>query len=206
VAAPASTTASLLPAHIEGLDIQAGLHRVMGREDRYLALLKNFVAEQADATVRIAQALSDGNTQDAQRAAHTLKGLAGTIGARALQGAAHTLEQAICNSATAANHLPDVAHALNRLVQALQPLLQQTAAAQQPATHVPVDIGTQRRAMEQLLKLLRDDDANAQRHFSEHAALFGPILGEHYLRIRSSIDSLALDEALELVEALPQQP
>ncbi|MES2951152.1 MAG: response regulator [Pseudomonadota bacterium] len=196
---------SLLPAHIEGLDLQAGLRRVRGREDRYLALLKNFVAEQADATVHITQALSDGRLQDAQRTAHTLKGLAGTIGARALHGAAHTLEQAIGNSTTPADHLPDVAHALNRLVQALQPVLKQTASAQ-PAPRETVDLATQRQAMDQLLKLLRDDDAHARRHFSDHAALFGPMMGEHYPRIRNSIDSLALDEALELVESLALQP
>lgn len=193
---------TLLPAHIEGLDMQAGLRRVMGREDRYLALLKNFVREQADATERISLALSDGNAQDAQRAAHTLKGLAGTIGARALHGAAHTLEEAIGNSNTAANHLPDVAHALNRLVQALQPVLQQGVAAQASTPQMSVDADSQRKAMDQLLKLLRDDDANAQRFFTEQAALFGTILGEQYPLICNAIDSLALDEALEIIESM----
>jgi signal transduction histidine kinase/DNA-binding response OmpR family regulator/HPt (histidine-containing phosphotransfer) domain-containing protein len=197
-----SSASGLLPTYIEGLDIKTGLRRVMGREDRYLALLKSFVAEQADATERIARAISDGRMQDAHRAVHTLKGLAGTIGARALQGAAQTLEEAISNSATAANHLPDVAHALNRLIQALQPVLQLSTEKQASTHPVLVDSDTQHRAMDQLLKMLRADDANAQRHFSEHTTLFGPMMGEQFPSIRDAIDTLALDEALELIEAL----
>ena len=59
--------------------------------------------------------------------------------------------------------------------------------------------------MDQLLTLLRNDDANAQRHLADHATLLRPWMGEQYPRIRNAIDSLALDEALELVEALPPQ-
>ncbi len=40
-AAPVATTGSLQSVHIVGLDMQAGLRRVMGREDRYLTLLRN---------------------------------------------------------------------------------------------------------------------------------------------------------------------
>ena len=194
---------NLLPAHIEGLDLHAGLRRVLGREDRYLALLTSFVAEQANATVHIARALADGRTQDAHRAAHTLQGLASTIGARALHGAAHTLEEAIVNgTATANNHLPDVAHALNRLLQALQPVLQ-NSAANRSTIPAPADPTQPRQAMEHLRTLLRNDDANAQRYFADHAALFEPVMGAQFLRIRNAIESLALDDALELVAALP---
>ena len=92
---------------------------------------------------------------------------------------------------------PEVAHALGALVQALQPVLRQNVARQ---TAVPqtVDPAAQRKVMDQLLQMLRDDDANAQRHFSDHAALFGALLGENYLRVKSAMDSLALDEALEI--------
>ncbi len=98
-----------------------------------------------------------------------------------------------------------MAHALNRLVQALQPVLQQGADAP-PEPAAKADPGVQHQALQHLRKLLQDDDANAQRHFAEHVALFGALMGEHYPRIRNAIDSLALDEALELVEALPLPP
>ena len=199
----ATTSASharLLPMRIEGLDQQMGLRRVMGREDRYLALLGNFVAEQADAPKRIEQALQEGRIADAQRAAHTLKGLAGTIGAHALFDAAHMLEETI-GHATAAEHLAEVSYLLDTLVRALQPVVRQQVTLQSTPLEA-VDPATQARALEVLLQMLRNDDANAQRHFADNAALFAALLGEHHLRIKALMDSLALDEVLELIETM----
>ncbi len=199
------TGASMLQTEVAGLDVQAGLRRVMGREDRYLNLLKNFVTEQANAPARIEQALSDGRLQEAKRATHTLLGLTGTIGAHVLYGAVQKLEQAIVGGAEVVEHLLEVADLLQGLTQALQPVLQQHAAEQGPVPST-MDHDAQRQAMDVLRALLQNDDANAQRHFSDHAALFGALLGEHYSRVRNSIDSLALDTALELVESLSPPP
>jgi GAF domain-containing protein/DNA-binding response OmpR family regulator/HPt (histidine-containing phosphotransfer) domain-containing protein len=187
----------MLPAHIDGLDLKAGLRRVMGREDRYLELLKNFTAEQGDACERIAQALSEGKLHDAERITHTLKGLAGTIGASDLHAAAGLLEEGIRTPHTQAL-IAAVVIQLHSLLAALQPVLAAAAPAQ---AHPPVvDAQAQREALETLVQLLRDDDANAQRHFAEHLALFDTVLGEHFKPVKNAIDSLALDEALEHIE------
>jgi two-component system sensor histidine kinase/response regulator len=200
---PSAATFTLLPAHIEGLDLEAGLRRVMHREDRYLALLKSFVAEQSDAAERIVSSLAQGDTQGAQRAAHTLKGLAGTIGAHALYDAAHMLEESI-GGAMASGYLAEVAYSLKALIEALHPVLD-LFAERQASTAEDTDPVAKRQAMDVLLRLLSDDDANAQRHFEEQAKLFATMLGEHYLRIKSAMNSLALDEAMELLEALPSK-
>jgi len=73
-----ATNSSPLPERIEGLDLQAGLRRVMGKSDLYLRLLHDFVATQADAPARIAIALAANDRATAERIAHTLKGVAGT--------------------------------------------------------------------------------------------------------------------------------
>ena len=192
--------ARLLPAHIEGLDLQMGMRRVMGRADRYLALLCSFVAEQADAPGRIELALREGRIADAQRDAHTLKGLAGTIGAHALFDAAHMAEEAM-EHATATEYLPEVKYLLDELVLALQPVVHRQAT-QRTMPPGAVDPAKQAQAMEVLLRLLRNDDANAQRHFADNAALFAALLGEHHLRVKTLMNSLALDEALEIIEAV----
>ncbi|MEI6721428.1 MAG: response regulator, partial [Betaproteobacteria bacterium] len=72
------SAADLLPEHIEGLDVAAGLRRVMGKQARYVSLLRDFVATQADAPARIEAALAASDPATAERMAHTLKGLAGT--------------------------------------------------------------------------------------------------------------------------------
>ena len=200
-----STGHQLLPATIEGLDLQAGLRRVMGREDRYLELLKNFVAEQRDAPQRIEAALRDGKAEEAERVAHTLKGLAGTIGAAALHDAAFMLEESI-HADLSVETLAEVRYLLDRLLAALDPALErhhthQSATASTANSSAP-DTATARHAMDTLLNLLRADDANAQRHFVEHQALFSTLLGEQFRPIKTAIDGLALDEALEIIEEI----
>jgi two-component system sensor histidine kinase/response regulator len=188
-----------LPAQINGLDIQAGLRRVMGREDRYLELLQNFVREQRDACERITQALSKGKVPEAERLTHTLKGLAGTIGAGALHDAAQRLENEIAGP-DASTRIPEVTHCLQSLVAALQPV-----TGTDPSIHAaaPVaDTTAQREAMETLVKLLRDDDANAQRHFAKHQELLRSPLGAHFKTIQNAVNSFALDQALEIVETI----
>jgi two-component system sensor histidine kinase/response regulator len=73
---------------IAGLDRAAGLRLVRGRTDRYLALLRDFVADQAQAAVAIREHLLRGQYEEAERRVHTLKGLAGHVGASDLAGAA----------------------------------------------------------------------------------------------------------------------
>ena len=72
-------------ARFHGLDAADGLRRVLGKREAYVGLLRTFVAGQARAPAAVRSALAEGRHEDAERAAHTLKGVAGSIGARQLQ-------------------------------------------------------------------------------------------------------------------------
>ena len=172
----------------------------MGREDRYLDLLRNFANEQGDAPERIDAALRQHKTGEAERLAHTLKGLAGTIGAHALCDAAYMLEESLQLDHSAKN-LGEVKYLLEALLVAIEPLLEQhgvgyadTNTASQPA---PIGL-----SVDKLLTLLRDDDANAQRYFTEHQDGLRIALGEHFIAVKSAVNALALDEALAIMEAM----
>jgi signal transduction histidine kinase/DNA-binding response OmpR family regulator len=80
---------------IPGLDLDAGLKPVRGNVDRYIRLLQKFVDSHADDIARVQVALAEGDLQGAGIAAHTLKGLAATLGASQLRAAAAALEDAI---------------------------------------------------------------------------------------------------------------
>jgi two-component system, sensor histidine kinase and response regulator len=86
---------SSLPEGIEGLDVKSGLGRMLGKKTLYLAMLRKYTAGQKDASRQIRQALDDGDWALAERLAHTLKGVAGTIGATRIPGLAAELEQAL---------------------------------------------------------------------------------------------------------------
>ena len=81
--------------NIPGLDLEAGLRRVLGKKKSYINLLRKYVSGQRDIFVQIEDMLSKGEWYSAQRLAHTLKGVSGSIGAIVIQEKAAILETAI---------------------------------------------------------------------------------------------------------------
>src|SRR5262249_48628939 len=80
---------------LPGLNMAEGLVRVAGNKQLYRKLLRQFCTSEADAAQRIAAALAENDRALAERLAHTVKGVAGNIGASAVQTAAANLEKAI---------------------------------------------------------------------------------------------------------------
>ena len=78
---------------IRGIDTTSALRRVGGKAKVYFDVLKKFRDGQSDAPERIAAALQSGDWLSAERVAHSLKGLAGTIGSSELQEVAWMVEQ-----------------------------------------------------------------------------------------------------------------
>ncbi len=96
-ALPAEPMLDLIP----GLDTADGLRRLMGKREAYVGLLRRFSMGQAETAREIRTALADGRGADAERGAHTLKGVAGSIGALQLQREAAEVEAALRHGATA---------------------------------------------------------------------------------------------------------
>ena len=91
---PALAESSDLPHHITGLDVRLGLSRMMGKKTLYITMLRKYVAGQKNAVKTIRQAIHTGDWATAQRAAHTLKGVSGTVGATEIPAYAEALEHA----------------------------------------------------------------------------------------------------------------
>ncbi|MFC1866694.1 response regulator [Thermodesulfobacteriota bacterium] len=80
---------------IQYIDVNSGLKRVGGNKKLYLNILAKFFRDYPDATEQIKDALDKGDQELAQRLAHTVKGVAGNIGANDLQEAGGNLEASI---------------------------------------------------------------------------------------------------------------
>ena len=80
---------------IVGIDTQQGLSCVGGNTILYRKLLIDFYQDHCNDIALIEQALNAGEIALAQRLAHTLKGIAGSIGASSLLGAAVALDAAL---------------------------------------------------------------------------------------------------------------
>ena len=93
--ASAAGPADELPSGIPGLDVAAGLKRVLGKRAVYLGLLRSFAAGQGVDPAQIRLALQDGDLEAAERMTHTAKGLLGNLGAGPLEQWAGNLERSI---------------------------------------------------------------------------------------------------------------
>ena len=90
-----TTARSELPEGIAGLDVHNGLTRMMGKKLLYVTMLRKYVAGQSSCVRNIHHALYAGDRATAQRLAHTLKGVSGTIGATQIPALADAVEHAI---------------------------------------------------------------------------------------------------------------
>ena len=91
---PAWPMAPRLPT-LPGLDTAWGLAQTGQSEARYLDLLRRLLAEQGGALEQLTAVLAAGDTERARFLAHTLRGVAGTLGAVRLQQGAAELEASL---------------------------------------------------------------------------------------------------------------
>jgi two-component system sensor histidine kinase/response regulator len=168
-----------LPA-IEGLDTKDGLARVAGNQKLYRKLLRQFAEQQGPAVGQISAALAQGDVALAERLAHTLKGVAGNIGAKPVQAAAGALEKLIRTQAGVAEvdfAQQQVAIALDPLVAKLEAALGSAAAqSSAPTPTLPaVNPAQSREAAAPLLKLLSEFDPGAADFVEANRAALQPL-------------------------------
>ncbi|MBF0421544.1 MAG: CHASE2 domain-containing protein [Magnetococcales bacterium] len=80
---------------VRGMDLQTALVRVGGNQELLRRLLHHFMEQHAGDPERLRQAVGEGDDATARRLAHTLKGIAGSLGAQELQQVAINLESAL---------------------------------------------------------------------------------------------------------------
>lgn len=119
---------------IPGLDRRLGLLRAGGDQELYQRLLYRLIENHADTATAIRQALQGDESILARRLVHTIKGVAGNIGANELEAAARALEQALMDDhqlPVVMDNLANLELCLDRLVENLRnwPGLKQEARA-----------------------------------------------------------------------------
>ena len=110
---PAQSSDGAIPAALPGLDIREGLALMGGDRPMYLRLLRQFPELYATSDQRISAFLAEGKLDDAAREAHSVKGLAGQMGAQQLYRNACRLESALRSAS------PETAAALRAFADSL---------------------------------------------------------------------------------------
>jgi two-component system sensor histidine kinase/response regulator len=202
-AASATSPGNDLPA-LPGIDTRKGLARTMDDEKFYKRMLVKFREGQQDFAKQFAAARVDADPDAAMRAAHTLKGAAGLIGATAVQDAAETLETA-CNK-----------HASDAIINAaLQGIEAELAIVIAGLNAIQVEKSTNQQStgdmdlnrvlplFDKLRALLVDSDTAATDVAEELATLTaGTPMAAALRKVNELIDDFDFDEALERLDAL----
>ncbi|SDG70546.1 MULTISPECIES: response regulator [unclassified Duganella] len=187
---------------LAGIDTRAGLATTMDNPALYRRLLLKFGDSQASFADAFSAAQQDADPAAATRAAHTLKGMAGNIGALGVQQAAQALETACGEGASAAQQqalLVAVLEQLATVIASLRALDSPLTVADTPAVVAP-DASTVRGHAERLRTLLAESDSAAAELWEEHLQLFKAGLPRHWRRIAAGLSDLDLDAALAALD------
>ena len=188
---PKSSTPALLPEAIPGLDLAIGLHRVADSPSLYLSILRMFVDGHRNDTAEIRRCIAGSDWAGAMRRAHTVKGLAGTIGARELQDRARELEARLNDPgarADADTTIDAFATVLDAVVGAIDAAL--PAAAREPAAAPASSVDRQQLASvcRELHGLLAADDLRARDGLQRHRDLLRAACGGQFGAIEAAVE------------------
>ncbi len=203
---------------IDGLDTDSGLARLAGNRKLYLELLHRFAKDQAESSAQIAEALKTNDFSTSERIAHTVKGVAGTLGATEIQNTAALLETMFKNQQRdeAEQRLPEMENLIAAMVTAIKAYESQvsSAAANDTEASDPVALEQCQAVMVELKTLLENDDGDAEDCFLDNRPLIQRVapddlaaeLGEH-------IENFDFEAALQVVSlilselpATPERP
>jgi CheY-like chemotaxis protein len=185
-----------VPMDIAGLDTRLGLRRVMGRETLYLSLLRKFMESQTHAMRDLEAALDASDWPLAERIAHTLKGVAGNIGATSLEAAAGILERGL-HTGLGRDAVNQAAIGPKTLLDGLITALFEKLPAANASDWAPLANPLQVQTIcKKLARLLAQQDFEAEEVFAHNRAVLKGALGSGYADLKQAIAAFNFDDAL----------
>ncbi|MGP0630074.1 MHYT domain-containing protein [Nitrospina sp. 32_T5] len=197
---------------IPGLNVEIGLKRMGGNRDRYRKILTGFYENHAGDGEKIRSAFEKNDTQGLRIAVHTLKGVAGNVGADALFEQAEMLEQAL-RAGNGKDHENQLQEFLNSLEQVMDPL-GEWKGMDKPVREPLIPLSSRNSMcdeqagilLQNLQSLLEESDSRATvRVAALRGYLEGSPLHDDWKRLKECIEVYQFDEALQLLQKITWQ-
>lgn len=183
---------------IVGVDTAAGLRRVLGNVTAYHKMLRTFLRDQTPLPAQLTAVMAAGDQVAAKALLHTLRGVAGNIGADTVQSLAQQMEQALGHDAQA-----ELAARQAALIEHLEQLLAAIAAAlPEPVSQPTIDVIDNEQLADvhqRLLALVADNNSHAEKLMQEHKALLRSAFGTLFTKIETALDQFDFERAGELL-------
>jgi CheY-like chemotaxis protein len=187
---------------LDGVDMVAGLRRVLGRHRLYANILQHYLSSQSPVPKQLNAAMAAGDLDKAELLAHSCKGVSATIGADAVAQAANALEQAL-RAKRPQDELRLALEALSDPLEALLAQLREKLPSEVETAPIVVDVVELQRICQQLDALLGDFDAQAVPFFSSHADLLRGAFANSFQPLEGAVKCFDFERAqLCLSEAL----
>ncbi len=202
-----------VPAPVEGAHVQLdlALRRLAGNRSLYAQVARRFEQQSGSMTADVRRHLAERDLERATLQLHTLKGLAGTVGMRAVEELAAALEKRLKEAGPGVDAEAEM-EALERLVGAGNAelatlLVDPSLAPPRPASaDVELDAEVLGAALDELDRMLEKTNVRAVEVFADLEQRFGAVLGEQLHALAAAVRRLdfrdARDACHKLREAL----
>ncbi len=190
-------------ANLPGIDTEAGLLTTQHNETLYLKLLRKFYTTYTEFESDFEAALNAEDKQSAERMAHTLRGVAGNIGAKRVQKIAEKLE----NACKMDNNVEKVKPLLDECVKELKSVLNSLKSLEEsnnePSSLTAVEPADVSKLLIRLRALLEDDDTAAKDLVEELDKLaLQPMQRKAINSIYRAIDDYDFELALQVLDKI----
>jgi PAS domain S-box-containing protein len=189
-------------AGVAGLDVEFGLRSLMGDPVKYARMLRRYVDSHAGDVGHMHELLARGETREALRLIHSLKGLSGTLGARQIQELAAGLEAALKAGAPDPGLAARLDASLAGLAAAVAALPQDAAGAAPMAADGP----RMAEVLDGLDALLAEDNMLSNGYLLKWQTTLAAALGPRFSELANLVDGYRYDLALALLRRLRGNP
>ncbi|MDR1848500.1 MAG: response regulator, partial [Zoogloeaceae bacterium] len=201
-----------LPERIPGLDVAIGLQRVLGKRAFYRDILHKFLDGQREIAGELHRLLTDDSDEkarkDAHRLAHTLKGLAATIGALEVAEGAKILEDLLREGKKDwPQPLAALEGLLNPLLSGLEDFFRQLPDEEETLPSQPEITDEETTTiLTRLFRLIEESDAEAVDVLAgARSALQGVLGKEPFSALTAALNAFDFDRAREIVYPFVQR-
>ncbi len=193
---------------IPGLDTEAGLATAQGNRALYRRLLGKFLVHYGDFVAQFQAARAALDAPAAERLVHTLKGVAGNLGAFGLQAAAQALEHALRHGGGEAVALQRLSAQLDPLIDALVRLAPDAGPDATNATgQADVAAGSLAQLIRVTARQLAEGDTEAEAGVARLAAqLHGGVAATTMARVVALVEAYDYEAAAEVLVQLDHTP
>lgn len=181
---------------VPDLDVDDGLARALNKPALYLSLIRRFVSSERDFAERLTAAYETQDFALVERMAHTVKGVAGSIGAGPLQETCLQLEWQVRSGERSPSSLgpclTKTAFAMQSLLKAIEKALKSDAPSVMPAALSDTAVDKVLKDLDQALAI---GDPQAVEILENHRAAIARITSGQFKQLEKNITEFEFDAA-----------